>query len=67
MIPEDNLILGDFRLLTILPPRDILLGDDAPQRVVLTGNIGLHSTQIGVVGGRGRVELLGEHLQRLRS
>lgn len=49
-VPEDDLVFGDGGLLALLPPRDVVLGDDAPGRVVLAGDVGLHVAEISVVG-----------------
>jgi len=54
-VPEDNLVLGDLGLLALLPPGDVVLGDDAPGGVVLAGDVGLHAVHVGVVGGGGGV------------
>lgn len=49
-LPEDGLILSDLGLLAIFPPRDRVLGDDTPQRVVLAGSVRLHGAQNTIVG-----------------
>jgi len=54
-VPEDDLVLGDLGLLAVLPPGDVVLGDDAPGGVVLAGDVGLHAAHVGVVGGGGGV------------
>lgn len=52
-VPEDNLVHGDHRRRTVLPPADVVLGDDAPWRVVLAPNVIAEVTEHHVIGGRG--------------
>lgn len=54
-VPEDDLVFGDFGLLAVLPPGDVVLGDDTPGGVVLAGDVSLHAAHVGVVGGGGGV------------
>lgn len=50
-VPVDDLVGGDGWWRAVLPPRDVVLGDDAPRAVILTVHISSHVAKLDVVGG----------------